>query len=138
MIISISPKLADKENIKLDDSCGEVSELHIDTFVAADCKFIIVIARGSYFSHIFDVDDNETFEAVLQEMLPEGNKFIKMDNPSICSRLSSITEKAKLIIESNTAEENMIDVQKAVDTLNNISWEFLDNKTPTEIRDTYN
>jgi len=132
MIISIPIKLAERENFNFDNSCNEPSIVHVNTLETIGTEFIIVTERGSYFSHIIDI--NKSFVSLLHQIIPGEHRYVKMTNASVCAKLNTVAKKAKLIIERIADEEDTINLQKITEQLNNIPWKFLGYKAPNEIK----
>ena len=135
MIISISSKLASREKIKIGEPRNDDSVLHIDSFVGAGRQFIIVIERGSYYSHLFDMQDNETFKQVLDEVLPGPREYCPVRDASVRAKLNTVIKKAKFIIERIEERKSCpYGLEQASGILNHIPFKFLGFNAPSEIR----
>jgi hypothetical protein len=134
MIISMPNTLAKQQKFKFSDSCKEESWIHVNIFELEKINFMIITERESYFSHIIDINENEHFMVLLQQLIPSEHIYVKMTSLSVIAKLNTILKKAKFLIESKVEENNIINIKKVTELLNNIPWKFLNYRSPNEIK----
>ena len=126
-------RLAKQQKFKFNDSCKEESWVHVNIFEVDEINFMIITERESYFSHIIEINENKYFMVLLQQLIPGEHIYIKMTSLSVIAKLNTIVKKAKFLIESKAEENNIINIQKITELLNNIPWKFLKYRSPNEI-----
>jgi len=126
--------LAKKQKFKFNNSCKEESWVHANIFKVEEINFMIITERESYFSHIIDINENEHFMVLLQQFIPGEHIYVKMTSLSVIAKLNTIVKKAKFIIEPKAGENNIINIEKVTELLNNIPWKFLNYRSPNEIK----
>ena len=126
--------LAKKQKFKFNNSCKEESWVHVNIFEVDEINFMIITERESYFSHIIDINENEHFMVLLQQFIPGEHIYVKMTSLSVIAKLNTIVKKAKFIIEPKAGENNIINIEKVTELLNNIPWKFLNYRSPNEIK----
>ena len=130
----MSNNLAQKEKFMLDESCSETSSIHVSSFIALGYQFIILTEKGSFYSHIIHINENEIFKHVLHDVMPGEHKYIKMNSASARAKISSLIKRLKLILERMAENDDTINIEKAMNIVNDTPWKFLRFKTPNEIK----
>ena len=106
---------------------------HFFKFNCIGCDFIMVIGRGSYYSYLWDIRENEEPLTLLQEKVKGNHKYTSMPSASVRANLSSIMKKAKFLLERAENEEKVISIINVMDLLNSTPWKFLNFQMPEEL-----
>jgi len=132
-VISMSKALSRELKVTLIEDQNLQPDWHVFKFNCIGYDFIMVIGRGSYYSYLWDLREDEDPLTLLQEKVKGNHEYTSMPSASVRADLNSIMKKAKFLLERAEDEEKVISIINVMDLLNSTPWKFLNFQMPVEL-----